>query len=150
MRNLRTLPDYGTSLYRIVVGFLMACHGASSLFAFPVKSAGGHTVSPTVWPGGVAAVLQLTFGVLVLVGLRTRTSAVLLSGTMAYAYFSVHQEKALLPMANGGEPAALFSWAFLSIALLGAGPLSLDAVLARARRGAGTGRSDTERAAAIA
>jgi putative oxidoreductase len=150
MRNLRTLPDYGTSLYRLVVGFLMACHGASTLFAFPVKASGGHTVSPTVWPGGVAAVLQLTFGVLVMVGLATRTSAVLLSGTMAYAYFSVHQEKALLPMANGGEPAALFSWAFLSIAMLGAGPLSLDAVLAKARRGAGAGGSDAERAAAMA
>jgi putative oxidoreductase len=150
MRNLRTLPEYGTSLYRIVVGFLMACHGASSLFSFPVKATGGHTVSPTTWPGGVAAVLQLTLGVLVLVGLVTRTAALGLSGTMAYAYFSVHQEKALLPMANGGEPAALFSWAFLSIAMLGAGPLSLDAVLAKMRRGVGAGSSGTDAEAAVA
>lgn len=131
----RSFPVWhGTSVYRIVIGFLMACHGASSLFGFPVS---GPRVSPGTWPGGVAALLQFSFGLLVMVGFWTRASAVILSGTMAYAYFSVHQEKALLPMANGGEPAALFSWAFLVIALIGPGPLALDAVLSRARGGGG-------------
>lgn len=133
MRNLKSVPEYGTSLFRIVVGFLMACHGASSLFSWPMKAMGGHTVSPTVWPGGVAATLQFVFGVLVMVGVGTRVSGVILSGTMAYAYFSVHQEKALLPIANGGEPAAMFSWAFLMIAIVGAGPLSVDALWAKVR-----------------
>ncbi|MEY9931460.1 putative oxidoreductase [Catenulispora sp. GP43] len=125
MSTLKLAPEYGASLFRIVVGFLIACHGASTLFAFPVS---GHTVSPLVWPGGVAAALQLGFGVLVMIGLGTRASAVMLSGTMAYAYFSVHQEKALLPMQNGGEPAALYSWAFLMVAIVGPGPLALDAL----------------------
>ena len=134
MPDLRTLPPIGVSLYRIVIGFLMACHGASTLTGFPVEPT-GHTTSPTTWPGGVAAVLQLVFGVLVMIGLGTRLSAVILSGTMAYAYFSVHQKHALLPMANGGEPAALFSWAFLLIAIVGAGPLAFDALLTPARPG---------------
>jgi putative oxidoreductase len=83
--------------------------------------------------------LQFGFGVLVIVGLWTRAAGVILSGTMAYAYFSVHQEKALLPMQNGGEPAALFSWAFLLIAIVGPGPgpLALDALVKRVR-GAGS------------
>jgi putative oxidoreductase len=138
MPDLRTLPPIGLSLYRIVIGFLMACHGASSLTGFPAKPTTGHTISPTTWPGGVAAALQLVFGLLVLIGLGTRLSAVVLSGTMAYAYFSVHQKHALLPMANGGEPAALFSWAFLLIAIVGAGPLALDALVGQGRA-AGTG-----------
>lgn len=133
MRNLKSVPEYGTSLFRIVVGFLMACHGASNLFSWPMKAMGGHTVSPTTWPGGVAALLQFVFGVLVMVGVGTRVCGIILSGTMAYAYFSVHQEKALLPIANGGEPAALFCWSFLMIAIVGAGPLSVDAVVARLR-----------------
>lgn len=133
MPDLRSLPPIGVSLYRIVIGFLMACHGASTLTGFPVKATTGHTVSPTTWPGGVAAVLQLVFGIMVMIGLFTRLSAVILSGTMAYAYFSVHQKHALLPMANGGEPAALFSWAFLLIAIIGAGPLAVDALLTRSR-----------------
>ena len=122
----------------------MACHGASTLTGFPVKPVTGHTVSLSTWPGGVAATLQLVFGLLVLIGLGTRVSAVILSGTMAYAYFSVHQKHALLPMANGGEPAALFSWAFLLIAIVGAGPLALDALLAQ-RRPDGTKPARTPR-----
>lgn len=148
MPNFRSLPPFGLSLYRIVIGFLMSCHGASTLTGFPAKPIGGHTVSPTTWPGGVAAVLQLVFGVLVMIGLGTRLSAVVLSGTMAYAYFSVHQKHALLPMANGGEPAALFSWSFLMIAIVGAGPLAADALRMPAR-GADTGRADTDRADSV-
>ena len=130
MSTLKPVPEYGASLFRIVVSFLIACHGASTLFGFPVS---GKTVSPLMWPGGVAAALELGFGVLVLVGLGTRTSAVMLSGTMAYACFSVHQEKALLPMQNGGEPAALYSWAFLMIAIVGPGPLAVDALRSKAK-----------------
>ena len=133
MPDLRSLPPIGLSLYRIVIGFLMACHGASTLTDFPVKSTTGPTLSPTAWPGGVAATLQLTFGLLVMVGLGTRLSALILSGTMAYAYFSVHQKRALLPIANGGEPAALFSWSFLLIAIVGAGSLALDTLLVQSR-----------------
>jgi putative oxidoreductase len=140
MPNFRSLPPFGLSLYRIVIGFLISCHGASTLTGFPNKPTGGHTVSPTTWPGGVAATLQLVFGLLVMIGLGTRLSAVILSGTMAYAYFSVHQKHALLPMANGGEPAALFSWAFLMIAIVGAGPLAADALRTSARS------EDTDRA----
>ena len=135
MPDLRSLPPIGLSLYRIVIGFLMACHGASTLTGFPAKPVGGHTVSFTTWPGGVAAILQLVFGLRVMIGLGTRASAVILSGTMAYAYFSVHQKHALLPIANGGEPAALFSWSFLLIAIVGAGPVAVDALLAALRSG---------------
>jgi len=134
MPDLKSLPPIGQSLVRIVIGFLMACHGAATLTGFPVKSESGHTLSPTDWPNGVAGVIQLVFGLLVMVGIGTRLCAVILSGTMAYAYFSVHQKHALLPMANGGEKAALFSWAFLMIAIVGAGPLALDALVARWRR----------------
>jgi putative oxidoreductase len=43
-------------------------------------------------------------------------------------------------MADGGEPAALFSWGFPAIAIVGAGPLALDTLLARSRSD-GTGRA---------
>ncbi len=134
MRNALSLNHHLTSLYRAVLGVLISCHGASTLFGVFGGSLGtGKTVSPTQWPGGTAALIQLVCGLLILLGLATRPAAVLLSGSMAYAYFTVHQKHALLPIQNGGEPAALFSWGFLMIAFLGAGPWSLDAVLARLR-----------------
>ncbi|NUP50234.1 MAG: DoxX family protein [Catenulispora sp.] len=146
MPDLRSLPPIGLSLYRIVIGFLMACHGASTLTGFPVKPYNGHTLAPTTWPDGVAGVLQLVFGVLVMVGLGTRLSAIVLSGAMAYAYFTVHQKHALLPMANGGEQAALFSWSFLLIAIVGAGPLALDALMARVRSDGSDGTDSADSA----
>lgn len=58
-------------------------------------------------------------------GLGTRYAALLCSGSMAYAYFTVHQAGALLPVQNGGEKAALFCFAFLLIAFLGNGAWSV-------------------------
>jgi putative oxidoreductase len=45
----------------------------------------------------------------------------------------VHQEKALWPIQNGGEAAALFCWGFLVVAVFGAGSWSLDRLLATRR-----------------
>ncbi len=134
MRNPPSLGQHLPSLYRIVLGLLIACHGAASLFGLFGGSFGsGQSISPTRWPDGAAADIQLVCGILVLLGLATRPAAVLLSGAMAYAYFTVHQKHALLPIQNGGEPAALFAWGFLMVAILGPGDLSLDAVLRRVR-----------------
>ena|SRR5438445_317353 len=134
MRKPQSLNQYLTSLYRVVLGLLIACHGASTLFGVFGGSVGtGKTVSPAQWPGGTAALIQFVCGVLILLGLATRAAAVTLSGAMAYAYFTVHQKHALLPIQNGGELAALFSWGFLMIAFMGPGSWSLDALVSRAR-----------------
>jgi putative oxidoreductase len=138
MRNIREFHGHITSLYRAVLGLLFACHGAASLFGIFGGAAGhGGTLSPLHWPNGTAALIQLVGGVLVLVGLATRVSAVICSGSMAYAYFTVHVHHGLFPIENGGELAALFSWSLLMIAILGPGPLSLDAAIGRLR-GSGT------------
>lgn len=138
-------PNTVLGLYRIVVGVLFACHGAASLFGILGGAAGGHggTVPFGAWPGWWAALIELVGGILVAVGLGTRIAAVISSGSMAYAYFTVHQPKALLPIQNGGEAAAMFCWAFFLLLFTGAGTLSLDALLRR-RRGASPESVDSE------
>lgn len=122
------------SLFRIVTGLLFACHGASSLFGIFGGAMGkGGTVPAGMWPGWYAAVIQLVAGSLVLLGLATRVAAFLASGSMAYAYFVVHQERALLPIENGGELAAMFCWSFLLLVIVGPGIWSIDAVLDKGR-----------------
>ncbi|MFH8381602.1 DoxX family protein [Kitasatospora sp. NPDC018058] len=116
--------------FRIVVGLLFACHCAASLFGV-LGGAKGDTVPLGQWPGWWAALIQLIGGTLVLLGVGTRTAALLCSGSMAYAYFTVHQEHALAPLQNGGEPLVMFCWAFLAIAVLGSGPYALDRALTR-------------------
>ncbi|NEA53760.1 DoxX family protein [Streptomyces sp. SID13666] len=119
------------SLFRIVVGLLFACHGAASLFGVLGGAFGGGTVAAGTWPGWYAAVIQFVGGGLVMLGLGTRYAALICSGSMAYAYFTEHQQHALWPIQNGGEPAALYAWTFLLIVVAGPGRWSLDALFGR-------------------
>ncbi|MBG6137816.1 putative oxidoreductase [Longispora fulva] len=128
----------------MVVGLLFASHGASTLLGvFGGAMGKGGTVPFGTWPGWYAAVIQLAGGILVLLGLGTRISALICSGSMAYAYFVVHQQIALHPLQNGGELSALFCWSFLLIVVLGPGPLSVDALISRARTRTAPARVET-------
>lgn len=122
MQVLERFQKEVISVFRIVVGFLFATHGAAALFGV----LGTDQVEAFAWPSWWASLIQTIGGALVMVGLGTRYAALLCSGSMAYAYFSVHQAGALLPVQNGGEKAALFCFAFLLIAFLGNGAWSVQ------------------------
>ncbi|MEU2732694.1 DoxX family protein [Streptomyces griseoviridis] len=131
--RLNGVQPYALGLFRIVVGLLFACHGAASLFGVLGGAAGtdGGTVDAGAWPGWYAAVIQLVGGVLVLLGLGTRAAAFIASGSMAYAYFKVHQPGALWPIQNGGEASAMFCWALLLLVFTGSGAFGLDRLFTR-------------------
>jgi putative oxidoreductase len=121
-------------LFRVVIGLLFACHGLAGLFGVLGGRGGtGESVPVGTWPGWYAAVIQLVCGVLVMVGLATRPAAILASGSMAYAYFVVHQRNGLLPIENGGVTPALYAWTFLIIAAFGPGAWSLDGLISSRR-----------------
>jgi putative oxidoreductase len=121
------LGERALGVVRIVVGFMFACHGAQSVLGL----FGGHQAEFAAWPSWWAGLIQLAGGLLVMAGLFTRVAALLSSGSMAYAYFTVHQAAALLPLQNKGEPAALYSWVFLLFSVMGPGALALDGVRRR-------------------
>lgn len=126
-RKVDNLAPYALGAFRIVVGALFASHGAASLFGvFGEAPATGGTVAFGTWPSWWAAVIQLVCGLLVAVGAFQRPAAVIASGSMAYAYFVVHQPDGLLPLQNQGEQAALFAWSFLLLAFTGPGALALS------------------------
>ncbi|MFF1923185.1 DoxX family protein [Streptomyces sp. NPDC058221] len=120
--HLDRARPYVLSLFRIVIGLLFTCHGVASLFGV----LGNDAVPAGTWPGWYAAAIQLAGGTLVLLGLGTRTAALVGSGSMAFAYFDVHQQRGLLPMENGGEAAVFFCWTLLLIAFSGPGLLAVD------------------------
>jgi putative oxidoreductase len=109
-------------IFRIVIGFLYACHGASKLFGWPVGDATPIGTWPTWWAG----LIELVTGLLVMVGLFTRPAAFIASGNMAVAYFWMHQPNGLLPLENHGEPAVLFCFAFLLLVATGPGAFSVS------------------------
>ncbi len=110
------------ALLRIVTGFLFIWHGTQKLFSFPIEAMEGIPAFITYGAGGI----ELVGGALVMVGLLTRWSAFICSGTMAVGYWMAHGFNALLPIQNGGELAALYCFAFLYIAAYGGGVWSLD------------------------
>ncbi|WP_037358919.1 DoxX family protein [Amycolatopsis orientalis] len=119
------------ALFRAVVSALFFCHGLIGFGFFGgIDNAGGGFPFGQ-WPGYWASVIEVVGAILVFAGLFTRVSAIVLSGVMAYAYFTVHAPEGLLPLHNMGEPAALYAWIFLAIAVVGPGAVSLDQVRRR-------------------
>ena len=111
-------------LLRIITGFLYLQHGTAKLFGAPhVAMFDGLQVMSLM---GVAGILELVGGALLLLGLFTRPVAFILSGQMAAAYFMAHAPQGFLPILNGGELAVLYSFIFLYFAAAGGGAFSLD------------------------
>lgn len=116
MKFLESFQDQTYALFRIVTGFLFLWHGTQKLFGFPAAFE---------WPMNglmyAAGGIEMIGGALVMIGLFTRPAAFICSGTMAAAYWMAHGTKALFPLLNGGELAALYCFAFLFIASRGTG-----------------------------
>ncbi|MFE6662511.1 DoxX family protein [Streptomyces sp. NPDC057697] len=129
--HLNQARPYALGLFRIVVGLLFTSHGAASLFGILGGAMGGGSIPAGTWPGWYAAVIQFVGGILVMLGFGTRTAALICSGSMAYAYFKVHQPEALFPLQNGGEPSVIFCWTFLLLVFTGPGALAVDRLFAR-------------------
>lgn len=125
------LTGVGVGIFRVVVGAMFLTHGTANLFGWP---AGGNAPEFGAWPGFYASVIEVVVGALVLVGLFTRVAALLGSGAMAYAYFTVHLADGFWPVTNGAADAALFAWGLLLLAFTGGGVLALDRAFTRRRR----------------
>jgi putative oxidoreductase len=122
------------SLLRIVTGLCFMEHGTAKLLSFPVDLSKPVPPVPSLTSmPGIAGVLELVGGVLIVLGLFTRPVAFLLSGEMAVAYWTVHAKRGLYPLLNGGDAAVLFCFVFLYLAAAGAGEWSLDRILGKSK-----------------
>jgi putative oxidoreductase len=111
-------PAY--ALMRIVAGFLFMFHGLQKIFGMF-----GGTAVPLVTQAGVAGIIEISAGILIMVGLFTSIAALIASGEMAAAYFIAHAPRAFWPIQNAGELAALYCFVFLYIAARGSGIWSI-------------------------
>lgn len=75
---------------------------------------------------GIAGILELILGALLIIGLYARFSAFILSGLCACAYFLVYAPKSFFPFLNGGESAIVYAFALLVLAAYGPGKLAID------------------------
>ena len=112
------------SVLRIVSAFLFTSHGLQKILDFPVARA---TPVELTSLSGIAGLLELVGGMLMLLGLFTRPVAFMLSGEMAFAYFLAHAPQGFWPILNRGELAVLYCFVFLYFAVAGGGSFSIDA-----------------------
>jgi putative oxidoreductase len=113
------------SILRIVAALIFMEHGTQKLLGFPP----GDRPQPELFSLiGLAGVLELFGGILLVLGLFTRPVAFILSGEMAVAYWMAHAPQSFFPIVNGGDSAILYCFVFLYLAVAGGGAWSLDNV----------------------
>jgi putative oxidoreductase len=136
--TLQSYTPYGLAALRIVTAYLFIQHGTAKLFGFPHQAMFDNLQLFSLM--GLAGVIEVVGGALLAVGLFTRSTAFVLSGMMAVAYFMAHatQGNVLAPMLNGGELAALYSFVFLLFVFSGPGALSIDGRKRKVRSGRAT------------
>lgn len=124
------------SILRIVSGLLFVTAGTSKMFFFPPFPADPPALPSTpMWEVQVASYLEVYLGGLFTLGYLTRPIAFILAGEMAVAYFQVHFPLSFWPTTNWGSAPVLHCFIFLYFLFAGAGPWSIDALIARSRRG---------------
>jgi len=129
--NLAPWTPRVLSILRIVSAYLFMLHGSAKLLHIPHIARFEHVHILSL--AGVAGILELVGGSLLVLGVLTRPIAFILSGEMAFAYFIAHAPKGnpLMPLTNGGDAAVLYCFIFLFIAVAGGGSWSLDKLFGR-------------------
>jgi putative oxidoreductase len=127
----------GLLLARLVIGLLMAAHGAQKMFGW----FGGYGLNATgrafeqigFQPGtafaGAAAISEILSGLLVALGFLGPAGPALMISVMIVAAVTVHWEHGIFAAKNGIELPLLYGTAALGLAVTGFGQYSLDALL---------------------
>ena len=130
MPNLSAWSPQALAVLRIVTALLFIEHGTQKFFAFPPSEY--FPEAPALFSlMGIAGILELVGGLLILVGLFTRPVAFVLSGFMAAAYFMGHAPQGFFPANNMGDAAILFCFIYLYLVFAGPGAWSVDAARAK-------------------
>jgi putative oxidoreductase len=129
--------DAGLLLVRVVLGVLMAAHGAQKLFGW----FGGHGLDGTAGffdslgfrPGRsfafMAGTAELGSGALVALGLLGPIGPAVMLSVMIVAALSVHWQHGVFAMNNGIELPLLYAAGAAALSLTGPGQFSTDAWL---------------------
>lgn len=121
--RLSAFQPQALAALRILSALLFIEHGTQKFFSFPPAEPPFGDLMNLI---GVAGVLEVVGGVLLLIGLFTRPVAFVLCGFMAVAYFMAHAPQSFFPVNNHGDAAILFCFVFLYLTVAGPGAFALD------------------------
>jgi putative oxidoreductase len=113
-------------ILRVGIALLFMQHGVQKLFGWLGGMGESGASAPLISAMGVAGVMEVFGGLLILTGFLTRPVALALFLEMLIAYGVVHMPQGGFPIQNGGELALLYAASFVFLFGNGAGPLSID------------------------
>ena len=124
---------------RLIAGIIFTAHGSQKLFAwfggYGLDGTGQWMESIGLAPGFYMAMLaggaEFFGGLLLILGLLTRPTSIVLAITMVIAIFSVHISNGLFMSSNGYEFALSLLDITLALIIQGAGEFSLDNVISK-------------------
>jgi len=114
------------AVLRVTAGLMLWQHGAQKLFGMFGATAVDSWIA---WPRGIAGLIEFFLPILIVLGVRTRWVAFILTGHFAVVYWWRHffaREMEFWPIVNGGERAILYCAIFLFLWTTGNGKFSLD------------------------
>jgi putative oxidoreductase len=134
---LETKTGLDTIPLRVGVGVIFAAHGAQKLFGwfggYGLEGTAGWMSSIGLEPGLLMAILagsaEFFGGLLLILGLLVRPSALMLAITMVVAIITVHLQNGLFMANNGYEFGLALLVACVALTLRGAGRFSADRLL---------------------
>lgn len=121
--RLSPYEPYALAALRIMTALQFIEHGTQKFFNFPPAEQPFGDLMNLI---GVAGVLEVVGGGLILLGLFTRPTAFVLCGFMAVAYFTAHMPADFWPVNNRGDAAISFCFIFLYLIFAGPGAFALD------------------------
>lgn len=123
------------AILRIGTGLLFFHHGVPKLFGWFGGFGEPGATAPLFSIYGLAGVLEVFGGILIMIGLFTRPVAIVLALEMIIAFVKAHLPNGWVPIMNQGELALLYMLVYVFLAGNGAGPASVDSWIASRRRG---------------
>jgi putative oxidoreductase len=120
--RLSAYAPQALAVLRIVAAILFILHGTQKVIGFPAA----EFSPPLMSLFGLAGIIEIVAGLMILVGFFTRPAAFIAAGEMAVAYWMAHAPSNLFPANNGGDAAILFCFVFLYLVFSGPGAWSVN------------------------
>lgn len=120
--RLSAYAPQALAVLRIVAAILFILHGTQKLIGFPAT----EFSPPLMSLFGLAGIIEIIGGLMILFGFFSRIAAFIASGEMAVAYWMAHAPSNVFPSNNGGDAAILFCFVFLYLVFAGPGTWSVN------------------------
>ena len=118
---MENLAPYLQSVARVIFGFLLLRHGMEQVFAYPEAS---HAARASF--EGILELVALPAALLIVAGLFTRQTALLLAVLYFVLFFVGPLQRGPFTHRNGGDPILLNAFFFLYLSAAGGGAWSVD------------------------